>query len=182
MIRLLKRRLLLRALSRGDDAARWSAARQLSGPLGRGMREQFERTLVEAEDPTGRAAAAYVLGFLGDAGAADALAARLVDVREEPEVRAYAAEALGHLLQLAPVLANVRTAVSRGLRDPTPEVRFWCAFAAANLELRETRPLLEHLAETDRARIDGWWSVAEEAQWALRVLSGEHDAPLPPYE
>jgi HEAT repeat protein len=182
MIRFLERRSLLRALTRGDDDARWTAARQLSGPLGRGMREPLERALVEAEKPSGRAAAAYVLGFLGDAGAADALAARLVDVREDPEVRAYAAEALGHLLQLAPVLANVRTAVARGLRDPAPDVRFWSAFAAANLELRETRPLLERLAETDDARIEGWWTVSEEAQWALRILAGEHDASLPPHE
>src|SRR5919199_5049100 len=175
-----KRNRLLEALAGDDDRARWGAARALSGPVGAGLAEELQRLLVEAEDPRGRAAAAYALGFRRDVDSAEALGARLLDVHEDPEVRAYAAEALGHRLQgEEQILAPVRTAIQRGLRDPVPEIRFWSAFAAGVLELREARPLLERLARDDDAELDGWWTVGEEAEWALKLLAGELDAPLP---
>jgi HEAT repeat protein len=174
----LNRRRQLQALAGEDDAARWRAARALSGAGGRRLRERLEQMLAEEDSAQGRAAAAYVLGFLGEPDAAGALARALGDVHEEDEVRAYAAEALGHLLQGSTVLAPVRTQIARGLRDHSPDVRFWSAFAAAVLDLRESRWLLERLVD-DPARVDGWWSVGEEAEWALRVLAGEEDPPLP---
>jgi hypothetical protein len=73
----------------------------------------------------------------------------------------------------------VRAAIRGGLRDPAAEVRFWSAFAAGVLGLQETRPHLVHLADSDGDEIAGWWTVAEEAEWALRVLNGEDDPPLP---
>ncbi len=176
--RLVKRRRLLRALRRGDERARWKAAKELSSFDDEITRKKLERLLASRRDDTARAAAAYVLGFLCDPEAADVLAARLADTGESTEVRAYAAEALGHLLQGAPVLAGVRTVITAGLRDPAPAVRFWCAFAAGVLGLLEARPQLTRLAGADDAAVEGWWSVGEEAQWALRVLAGE-DPPLP---
>jgi HEAT repeat protein len=142
-------------------------------------RKKLERLLASRRDDSARAAAAYVLGFLGDAEAADALAARLADPEESTDVRAYAAEALGHLLQGAPVLAAIRTTITAGLRDPSPPVRFWCGFASGVLGLVEARPQLTRLAADDDAVVEGWWSVGEEAEWALRVLAGEEDPPLP---
>lgn len=175
---MLKRRRLLRALTGEDDDARWRAARALSGMRGRGLRKRLEEILAEDDSPQARAAAAYTLGFLGEGEAADALARVLADLHEENEVRAYAAEALGHLLQYSVVLVHVRTTIVRGLRDPSAEVRFWSAFAAGVLGLQESKPTLEHLRE-DEERIDGWWSVAEEAEWALRLLAGEENPPVP---
>jgi hypothetical protein len=35
------------------------------------------------------------------------------------------------------------------------------------------------MAASDDALVEGWWSVGEEATWALRVLGGEEDPPLP---
>jgi HEAT repeat protein len=175
----LKRRRLLRALRRGDERSRWEAAKTLSSFEDETTRRQLERLLASRRDDGARAAAAYVLGFLGDVEAADALAAALADADESTAVRAYAAEALGHLLQGAPVLAGIRTSIAVGLRDSAPEVRFWCAFAAGVLGLVESRPQLSRLAASDDALVEGWWSVAEEAQWALRVLAGEEDPPLP---
>ena len=93
-------------------------------------------------------------------------------------MRAHAAEALGHLLQHEPVLAGIRTTIVSCLRDPEPEVRFWSAFAAGVLELQESRAQLERLRGDD-ASIEGWWTVGEEAGWALRCLDGEEDPPLP---
>jgi HEAT repeat protein len=174
-----RRRRLLRALRRGDERARWEAAKELSSFDDELTRRKLERLLAGRRDERARAAAAYVLGFLGDAGAADALAARLADPDESAEVRAYAAEALGHLLQGTSVLAGIRTAIAAGLRDAEPGVRFWCAFAAGVLGLVETRPQLARMAASDDAVVEGWWSVREEADWALRVLAGEEDPPLP---
>jgi HEAT repeat protein len=174
-----RRRRLLRALRRGDERARWGAAKELSSFHDEVTRKKLERLLASRRDDSARAAAAYVLGFLGDRAAADALAARLADPEESTDVRAYAAEALGHLLQGTPVLAGIRTTITAGLRDPDPPVRFWCAFAAGVLGLVEARPQLTRLAADDDAAVEGWWSVGEEAEWALRVLAGEEDPPLP---
>jgi hypothetical protein len=65
-----------------------------------------------------------------------------------------------------------------GLRDAEAEVRFWCAFAAGVLDLQESRPHLERLRD-DGAQIEGWWTVGQEADWALRCLDGDEDPPLP---
>jgi HEAT repeat protein len=172
-------RQLLRALAGGDEAKRWEAAQALVKEHDPEVVRKVERLLQSDRDDAARAAAAWVLGFSEDTEAATVLARTLADREESPSVRAYAAEGLGHLLQHEPVLAEMRAAILGGLRDPEPEVRFWSAFAAAVLGLQETRPYLVHLADNDGAEIDGWWSVAEEAEWALRVLDGEEDPPLP---
>jgi HEAT repeat protein len=174
-----QRRRLVRALSKGNESERWEAATALSRLDDARTVRAVERILEEEGDDAARGAAAYVLGFSGGESAASLLARVLSDRNESSEVRAYAAEALGHLLQHEPVLAEVRAAIRAGLRDDAPEVRFWCAFAAGVLGLQETRSYLVHLADSDGAEIDGWWSVAEEAEWAMRVLNGEEDPPLP---
>jgi HEAT repeat protein len=166
------------ALSARDEAKRQRAAAalvQIEDP--RTVRRV--RALLESrKHEEGRATAAYVLGFSGAHDVADALARRLADTEESTVVRAHAAEALGHLLQYQPVLAEIRLAIGGGLRDREPEVRFWSAFAAGVLDLQESRPQLESLRD-DETAIEGWWSVGEEADWALRCLDGEEDPPLP---
>ena len=173
-----RRRRLVRDLVDGDDARRWEAAKELSDASDARTVRTVQRILQSDGDEGPRAAAAYVLGFSGETEAAHPLARTLADRDEPVLVRAYAAEALGHLLQHETVLADVRTAILGGLRDAEPEVRFWCAFAAGVLGLQESRLHLERLG-ADHETIDGWWSVAEEAGWALRVLDGEEDPPLP---
>jgi HEAT repeat protein len=175
----LRRRRLLRALAHGDESARWEAAKALSNDGDPATVRKVERLLQSDADEEARGAAAYVLGFSGDTDLASSLARVLNDRGESVVVRAYAAEALGHLLQHETVLAEVRAAIRIGLRDSAPEVRFWSAFAAGVLELQETRPYLEFLDRTDTEEVDGWWSVGEEADWALRVLDGEENPPLP---
>ncbi len=137
-----------------------------------------QQLLESKKHEEGRAAAAYVLGFSGARDVAGTLARRLADTEESTLVRAHAAEALGHLLQHQPVFAEIRLAIGAGLRDTEPEVRFWSAFAAGVLDLQESRPQLERL-RGDEAKIEGWWTVGEEAEWALRCLDGEEDPPLP---
>jgi HEAT repeat protein len=178
-VKTLERRRLVRALSNGDERERWQAATALAREDDPKAVRAVERIFRTEGDEGSRAAAAYVLGFSGNADLAPVLAGTLASAEDSDVVRAYTAEAIGHLLQHQPVLAEVRTAIRVGLHDPAPEVRFWSVFAAGVLGLQETRPYILHLADTDGEEIDGWWSVAEEAEWALRVLNGEEDPPLP---
>jgi HEAT repeat protein len=171
------RRRLVQTLAT-DEEHRWEAAKALSGVKDRRALRRVERLLEGDGDEEARAAAAYVLGFNSASDASDVLARRLADPDERPVVRAYAAEGLGHLLQHEPVMAEIRTTIVSCLRDPEPEVRFWCAFAAGVLDLQESRPQLERLRD-DEANVEGWWTVGDEAEWALRCLEGEEDPPLP---
>jgi len=168
----------VRALSVRDDAKRWQAATALASVDDPRTLRRVERLLRSRGHDKRRAAAAYVLGFSGSTEVAEVLAQRLGDPDESVTVRTHAAEALGHLLQHQAVLAEIRTVVVSSLRDPEPEVRFWSAFAAGVLELQESRPQLERL-RGDGAAVEGWWTVAEEAEWALRCLDGDEDPPLP---
>ena len=175
---VLRRRRLLRRLSARDDAQRWSAASELARSSDERTLRRIERMLEGKGHERARVAAAYVLGFSGETEVAGVLARRLSDRDECPPVRAHAAEALGHLLQFEPVLVEYRSAIVASLTDPEPEVRFWCAFAAGALELQESRPRLERLLADD-ALLEGWWTVGQEAEWALRCLCGEGHPPLP---
>jgi len=174
-----KRRRLLRALAEEDDAKRWEAATALVELSDARTVRALEKILDGEGADRERAAAAYVLGFSGETDAAPVLARTLAARTESAVVRAYAAEALGHLLQYETVLAEVRTAILASLRDPAVEVRFWSVFAAGVLGLQESRVHLLRLAASDQEAIEGWWSVAEEADWAIRLLDGEEDPPLP---
>ena len=173
-----KRRKLLRALAEAGDAKRWEAAVALVDLCDARTVDALEGMLEDEGDDGPRAAAAYVLGFSGGSDVSEVLAGRLGDADESPVVRAHAAEALGHLLQHEPVLARIRTTIVSSLGDPEPVVRFWSAFAAGVLDLQESRPRLERLLG-DEASVEGWWTVGEEAGWALRCLDGEDDPPLP---
>ena len=177
-MRTLRGRRLVRRLAARDDAKRWAAASMLAQSADERTLRRVERVLEGKAPERGRVAAAYVLGFSGESAAASVLARRLSDHDESPAVRAHAAEALGHLLQFEPVLAESRSAIVVALADPEPEVRFWCAFAAGALELQESRPRLERLLDDD-AFLEGWWTVGQEAEWALRCLDGEDHPPLP---
>ncbi len=177
MNRLAHRRLVRKLFSR-DEAKRNRAATALIDAEDPRATRRIERLLEGRRRAEGRAAAAHVLGFSGETGVAGALVRRLADPEESVTVRAHAAEALGHLLQHAPVLAQTRTTIGACLLDPEPELRFWCAFAAGSLNLQELRAKLERLRE-DGADVEGWWTVGEEASWALRCLDGEEDPPLP---
>jgi HEAT repeat protein len=175
---VLHRRRLVRGLSASEDARRWAAASELARTGDARVLRRVERVLEGPGSEKGRAAAAYVLGFSGESAFASVLARRLVDPDESIVVRTHAAEALGHLLQYQPVLAEIRTAIVSSLTDPEPEVRFWSAFAAGALTLQESRPRLERLL-ADESFIEGWWTVRQEAEWALRCLDGEEHPPLP---
>lgn len=133
-----------------------------------------------------RQAAIHALGVTGDRRAAGALVKVLQDPSEAADVRGEAAEALaGCGLQLLTVL----WALADALADPSPEVRFWAAFAlgvraALGGKLRpselETTVVsgLRRLV-TDGAVVRGLGSVGEEASNTLRlVLSASRRAGI----
>ena len=145
MNRLAQRRLARKLFSR-DEAKRNRAAAALIATKDPRTTRRLERLLEGRGSDEGRAAAAHVLGFGGEAGVAGALVRRLADPEESVTVRAHAAEALGHLLQHEPVLAQTRTTIGTCLLDPEPELRFWCAFAAGSLNLQELASVAQQAA------------------------------------
>jgi hypothetical protein len=91
-------------------------------------------------------------------------------------VRAHALEALGHLLPNAPRDDAVAAAIVAALDDESVEIRFWSIFAAAVILVPEAASTLRRIAADDRSELSGWWPLATEAEWALRVLAGDPDA------
>jgi HEAT repeat protein len=100
------------------------------------------RPLLDAPEPALRATVIGVLGYTGDAGDADALAAALRD--EASEVRAAAARSLGRL--------GARTAAAElreALGDPAPFVRTAAAHALARIGDRDAFEALALVAQVD---------------------------------
>jgi hypothetical protein len=113
------------------------------------------------------------------------IVAILSDRTEAPGVRGQAAEALASHVKrdLRSPRARARHerahgALVAGLDDPEPEVRFWSIFALASPENVDLLPRLKRLAR-DRARLPGWWTVGQEARWAMNWILGR-DLDLEP--
>ena len=60
-------------------------------------------------------------------------------------------------------------ALVAALDDPEPEVRFWSIFALASPKNVDLLPPLERLAR-DPARVPRWWTVGQEARWAMNWI------------
>jgi HEAT repeat protein len=128
------------------------------------------RLLLTADDPVRRAGALRVLGLLGDAADAEAVAARLRDT--SAEVRAAAAHALGRLggSQSFPDLLAA-------LDDRVPSVRAAAATALGRIrDRRALDALLEH-AGSDRfevAHAAARAAAAIDLEAARRAAAGPH--------
>ncbi len=163
---LLGARRLLKTLAESEDETEIVAAAQaLSKTGGRQVRRGLERLLTSQGSPRVRAQAAWALGFHPQgAEAVDSLLRTLGDLRDDPDIRAHAAEALGHMAdRLGDREADVLAALLRSLTDTSAYVRFWSAFALGNLGDPRAIPALERLAERDTQSVPGWWSIRKEA-------------------
>ena len=163
---LLTARRQLRTLALAESEADANHAAQALVLLpGRRVQRQLERLLRSHHSPMVRARAAWTLGFHPQgAQALDALLKTLADRDEDPDVRAHAAEALGHMAdRLGERDADVLAALLRSLTDTSAYVRFWSAFALGNLGDPRAIPALERLAERDTQSVPGWWSIRKEA-------------------
>lgn len=117
------------------------------------------------DDSERRWVAAYAPGDLAEERAVESLIGVLTDGAEDAKVRAQAAESLGYLMDgraVEPLIAL--------LGDPSPEVRFWSAFAHSWLRDRRALPELRRLAAEDSAEVPGWWSVGKEASDAIPIV------------
>ncbi len=101
--------------------------------------------------------------------------------REDPEVRGQAAEALSARYKHRWQRRHQRLveALTRGLEDPAPEVRFWSIFSLAHPWNRWVIPKLQVIAATDTATCPGMWTLRQEALWAIRWIE-EQDLDLDP--
>ena len=109
----------------------------------------------------------------------------LLDIAENntlpPDVRAQAAEGVANHLAASKQSRLRRVAVtrlSRLLRDPAVQVRFWSVFALGQLGGRQARAAVRPLL-ADTALLPGWWTVGEEASDALLQIDGQHPPDRP---
>lgn len=152
----------------------WDAAVHVNNSGDKRLVPTLLKQLIHGLRPFHRRAAAYALGGVRGKRAVPALERVLLASKENPKVRAEAAEALSSLFanRSIPVLR-------RCLADTSRDVRFWCAFSlgvAGTLDRRKAAaaiPALERLAESDKRLVRGFWSVADEARWAILLIKGD---------
>lgn len=161
---------LLGALEDPEAALRGGAAYALGSLANPGAIPALARALRHDSDGQVRADAAWALGLMGEDEVIDPLLEALGDAAELPEVRGQAAESL-----TGPGSARAIPGLLAALTDPSPAIRYWCAFALGELGAREAVPALEHLAATDTAIATGHGSVADEARSALASIRGGDD-------
>jgi HEAT repeat protein len=176
---LAVRRHLSALASAEDEGQGTASANALAEIRTRQTRRGLERILVSGKSAEARKRAAWALGFLHDEDATPALLRTLADRNEETDVRAYAAEALGHLVPQAQH-DEALAALLQALTERTPEIRFWAAFALGNLGDERAIPALQRLADRDSDSVPGWWSIRKEALDSIeqiRVIRGNRGGP-----
>jgi HEAT repeat protein len=87
-------------------------------------------------------------------------------------VRGEAAEALAHGHR-----KKSHEILMKGLRDPSKDVRFWCAFSLGEMAEERAIPTLKRLIATDRRVVKGFHSVGKEAEDALKNIQSEKASP-----
>jgi HEAT repeat protein len=172
-VSLLDTRRKLAALAHAADEAEMNRAAQvLAETPGRRVRKGLQELLESHQTAGVRAKAAWALGFHPEGHlATDSLLGALRALHEDGDVRAHAAEALGHLAdRLGDRESEVLAALLHALRDPSAEVRFWAAFALGNLGDEAAIPALERLAARDTESVPGWWSIRKEANDSIKQI------------
>jgi HEAT repeat protein len=134
--------------------------------------KQLERPLIRllrnGRRPFNRAAAAYAMQVVRTPQTIRALESAVRNKREHPRVRGEAAEALAHCHR-----RKSHDVLLAGLRDPSKDVRFWCAFALGEMAEKRAVPALKRLVASDRRIVKGFHSVAKEAGDAIENIQTE---------
>ncbi len=164
---------LLPLLALGDELMACEASKALANLGGVRARRGCIRLLKSAASKSARYAATYALAFMRDDEAAKPLVALVLDHQEDAEIRGQAAEGLDYFGRKGGPHRRVAVrAALRGLEDPSPIVRFWCAFALGAMRYTPAIPVLRRLAHRDKALCPGWWRVCDEASDAIALMKG----------
>jgi HEAT repeat protein len=126
------------------------------------------RTLNRGKRAMNRAATAYALDLMHGRAAIAALERTVQNKQEHPKVRGQAAEALAGNHR-----ASSHRLLIQNLQDPSKDVRFWCAYALAEMGDSNALAGLRKLAKEDQRIVRGFWSVSREANWAIRKIRDE---------
>ena len=131
----------------------------------------LKNALQSDADPKVREAAAYALGWIwtGKKEATEALVRALSDRAEQPAIRGVAADSLSRQWVLGGNPEVVEALVA-ACEDPSPEVRYWSAFALGEVSDVRALPTLERLAKTDDGVAPNGESVSEEAMAAIKRI------------
>lgn len=169
--------VLCRLLPDETDEAWWSIAASVEQMRDARAAPALLRLMRHASSHKTRGRAASILRSLPrSAEIVQALIEVLQDQQEHPYVRGNAAESLGIRDNQAAFEALIV-----GLKDASPEVRFWSAFALSSVGNPQALPALEAAAAQDTAVVPGWWSVADECRLAInriRLAAGEDIPPM----
>jgi HEAT repeat protein len=156
---------LLTVLGDPNESLRRDAAQAL-GVLGdRRAAAKLIQAMLGDPNSIVRQLAAQSLGALGSPKAIRALRGVLTDQSQDPSLRGATAEALG-----ASFAFDSTPELIVRLRDRSPEVRFWSAYALGFMRAESALPELERLSSGDDAEVPGWWSVSKEAAWAIAEI------------
>jgi HEAT repeat protein len=149
-----------------DDGVVWEVAKGLISLRGQSSAPTVVRVLDQG-NPSKRAAAAYVLGWLGVREAVPALVATATNTTLEAHVRGHAIEALGVMgaRETLPQLLEL-------LSDRSPEVRYWAAYSVGEFGDPTSIPALEHMAANDSDHLGPPVnrSLRQEAREALEAI------------
>lgn len=113
----------------------------------------------------------------------NSLVGMLMDTSEFEECRATAAEGLANALQDCDKrTSQYRRAIEvmmRMLDDPSPNVRFCCAFSLGQLKVKKALVKLREMARNDHAKCSGHaeepggWTVSKEADEAIEAIEAD---------
>lgn len=139
-----QRRRVIADLNGREQTDAFEAAKQVWSDSDPKLSRALIEILLHGRRPLNRAAAAHALPALRDPKAIPALERTVSGVSESPRVRGEAAEALAYFHR-----KESHQVLLEGLRDPSREVRFWCAFALSHTRDSKALPLLKQLAAED---------------------------------
>lgn len=138
---------VIAAIKGNSELAAFEAAKGIRFRLDARVVAPLVHVLEHGRRAMNRAAAAYALAEVSDAGAIAALEQTVANKLEDPKVRGYAAEALAHQHR-----QESHRVLLNNITDRCEEVRFWCAFAIGEMTETDTMPLLESLSRKDAKR------------------------------
>lgn len=130
----------------------------------------LRKAAIEDPDQAVRMEALCSLGLINQPASISVLRSLLRDEALPAFLRARAAEALGQRGNLDAVDDLVES-----LTSPVAAIRFWSAYALGEIGDIAAIPHLLALVD-DPEPVEGWWTVGEEARWAILAITAPQEA------